>query len=337
MEKTLSPLKGTLWLRSDFPAIRKAAEIIRAGGLVAFPTETVYGLGASASDPAAVARIFSAKGRPSDNPLIVHVSDREQVYRVASSVPERAHFLMERFWPGPLSLVLPRSSAVPDLVSAGLPTVAVRMPSHPVALELIRTAGVPIAAPSANRSGRPSPTSAHCVLEDLAGRIDAVLDGGTCRIGVESTVLDLTGPRAVILRPGGITREALTSALGEPVFQASWKGVSIPPSPGMKYRHYAPRAPLILVTGPPSRRRRLLHILANFYERRGLKVCLLADFLNQQGDDDVENISRHLFRSLRRCDALKAGVILAEGIASRGLGVAVMNRLGKAAFRVIRV
>ncbi len=337
MEKTLLQIKGTLWLKPEDPAIRKAAQIICAGGLVAFPTETVYGLGASAIDPAAVARIFSAKGRPSDNPLIVHVAAREQVYQVASSVPERALYLMERFWPGPLSLVLPRSSAVPDLVCAGLPTVAVRMPSHPVALGLIRAAGVPIAAPSANRSGRPSPTSARCVLEDLAGRIDAVLDGGTCRIGVESTVLDLTGPRAVILRPGGVTREALASALGEPVFQAAWKGGDAPPSPGMKYRHYAPRAPLILVTGPPSRRRIVLNILAEYFRRRGLKVCLLSSFLNQHGHDDLEYISRHLFRSLRRCDALKAGVILAEGIDSRGLGAAVMNRLGKAAFRVIRV
>lgn len=331
------PIKGTLLLQPGRKAISRAAQIICAGGLVAFPTETVYGLGASATNPAAVAAIFSAKGRPSDNPLIVHVSDFEQVYTVAASVPDRACFLMKKFWPGPLSLVLPRGPAVPDLVSAGLPTVAVRMPAHLVALELIKAAGVPIAAPSANRSGRPSPTSARHVLEDLAGRIEAVLDGGVCRVGVESTVLDLTGPRPVILRPGGVTREALASALGEPVLQFVWKGEAVPPSPGMKYRHYAPRAPLILVTGPRSRRERLIGVLTAYYQKQGVRVCLLNGFLGSKQPGDEESLARHLYRELRRCDTLEAEIILAEGISPKGLGAAVMNRLGKAAARVIRV
>ncbi len=340
MKKSCVQIKGTLLLQPGRKAISRAAQIICAGGLVAFPTETVYGLGASATDTAAVAAIFTAKGRPSDNPLIVHVSDWGQVRCVAASVPDRARFLMRQFWPGPLSLVLPRSRAVPDRVSAGLPTVAVRMPAHPVALQLIKAAGVPIAAPSANRSGRPSPTTARHVLEDMCGRIEAVLDGGVCRVGVESTVLDLTGSHPVILRPGGVTREALVSALGEPVQQAVWKGEAAPPSPGMKYRHYAPRAPLILVTGPRSRRERLLEALTGYFQKQGLKVCLLNGFLNPELPGDVGNeinLARHLYRELRRCDTIGSGVVLAEGISPAGIGAAVMNRLSKAAARVIRV
>jgi L-threonylcarbamoyladenylate synthase len=337
MEKTLSQIKGTLLLQPGRKAISRAAQIICAGGLVAFPTETVYGLGASAMDPEAVAAIFTAKGRPADNPLIVHVSDWEQVCAVAASVPDRARLLMKLFWPGPLSLILPRSAAVPDQVSAGLPTVAVRMPDHPVALQLIRMAGVPIAAPSANRSGRPSPTSARHVLEEMCGRIEAVLDGGLCRVGVESTVLDLTGPHPVILRPGGVTREALASALGEPVLQSVWKGEAAPPSPGMKYRHYAPRAPLILVTGPRTRRERLIGTLTVFFRKQGVRVCSLNGAPGSNLPEDKESLARYLYRELRRCDTLKAEIILAGGISPRGLGAAVMNRLGKAAARVIRV
>lgn len=214
MSKGFLSITGTLLLQPHGKAITRAADIIRRGGLVAFPTETVYGLGATATDAAAVRRIFQAKGRPADNPLIVHVSDYEQLNAVAASLPEGAAELVDRFWPGPLSLVLPRSGAIPDEVSAGLPTVAVRMPSHPVALRLIARAGVPIAAPSANRSGRPSPTMASHVLADLAGRIDAVIDGGPCPVGVESTVLDLTGAVPLILRPGAITAEAIAKCLG---------------------------------------------------------------------------------------------------------------------------
>lgn len=334
---TFHRVTGTLWLDSGREEILKAARIICAGGLVAFPTETVYGLGAAAVNPAAVARIFAVKGRPSDNPLIIHVADQSQVDQITASVPEKARFLMEKFWPGPLSLVLPRSSAVPDMVSAGLPTVAVRMPDHPVALQLIDAAGVPIAAPSANRSGRPSPTCARHVLSDLAGRIDAVLDGGLCRVGLESTVLDLTGPHPVILRPGGVTQEILSSALGEPVLRSFWKGVTAPPSPGMKYRHYSPRAPLILVTGPRIRRLRFLDDLAAFYRKRGVKVCLFNQAFDKGQVEVEQNLAKRLYRELRRCDHENVGIILAEGVSIRGIGAAVMNRLGKAAIRVIRV
>jgi len=337
MEDAVLQVKRTLWLQPCRKAILKAAQIISDGGLVAFPTETVYGLGASAVNSAAVRGIYAAKGRPSDNPLIVHVADQEQVDLVAASVPERARFLMERFWPGPLSLILPRSNAVPDLVSAGLPTVAVRMPDHPVALQLIQEAGVPVAAPSANRSGRPSPTNAIHVLSDLAGRIDAVLDGGICRVGLESTVLDLSGPYPVILRPGGVAREALSSALGEPVRRTFWKGETAPPSPGMKYRHYAPRAPLILVTGSRHRRERLIEKLADYYRGRGIKVCFLNRTFGMNQTETGYKLAGLLYRELRRCDEKAAGIILAEAVNVHGIGAAVMNRLGKAAVRIIRV
>lgn len=327
-------IKGTLLLRPGRTSLARAAQIISRGGLVAFPTETVYGLGAAVNDAAAVARIFDVKGRPGDNPLIVHVANREQLAQVVASLPETALRLVDRFWPGPLSLVLPRSDAVPALVSAGLPTVAVRMPDHPVALQLIGAAG-PIAAPSANRSGRPSPTTAGHVLEDLAGLIDAVLDGGPCLVGVESTVLDLTGARPVILRPGGVSREALESALGTSILETRWREGSAPPSPGMKYRHYAPRAPLLLITGPTGQRAALIRALAAYFRKRGFKVGILNAQSGNKAAGEAE-LARRLYQALRRFDARGAGVILAEETSSRGIGAAVMNRLRKAAARVIR-
>jgi L-threonylcarbamoyladenylate synthase len=228
----------------DPEAVARAAAVLRAGGLVAFPTETVYGLGAHAMDPAAVARIFAAKGRPASNPLIVHLAGADRVSDVAAAWPEAAARLAERFWPGPLTLVLPRHPRVPEAVTAGGPTVAVRVPAHPVARALLGAAGVPVAAPSANRSSRLSPTRAGHVLQDLAGRIDLVLDGGPCAGGIESTVLDVTAAPPRLLRPGLASRAELEAVIGPIAGPPSAAGGSALPAPGMLSRHYAPRTPL---------------------------------------------------------------------------------------------
>jgi len=333
-------VKGTLLLGVDSVSITRAAQIIKKGGLVAFPTETVYGLGAAVSNAEAVRCIFAAKGRPSDNPLIVHLSDCVQLNDVATAIPDNAFKLMEQFWPGPLSLVLPRSKKIPAEVSAGLSTVAVRMPDHRVALDLIRTAGVPIAAPSANRSGRPSPTSFRHVLEDLSGRIDAVIRSDDCIIGLESTVLDLTGVKPLILRPGGLSREEIESALGCRVLVSDYKTVSgAPLSPGMKYRHYSPQAPLILIAGPESRRRMLIESIIENSQKRGLIVGLLGSSIQCSSPFQVspEQIAVKLYHALRQMDHWQVDLILAEETGIKGLGLAVMNRLRKAATRVLKV
>jgi len=327
-------------LGDDRASVLRAAEIIRNGGLVAFPTETVYGLGAAATDSKAIKKIFSAKGRPSDNPLIVHIADPAQLGDVAAQVSATALILAERFWPGPLSLVLPRADHVPAEVSAGLPTVAVRMPDHRVALDLILAAGVPIAAPSANRSGRPSPTSCCHVLEDLAGRIDAVIRSAACTIGLESTVLDLTGVRPVILRPGGVSRENLEAVLGCRIaLSGSNDAQGIPRSPGMKYRHYSPRAPLLLIAGPESRRSMFIESLVKSYQGRGLKVALLSSYIRgyDTGKAAPQQLALHLYDALRQIDHRGADLILAEETDIKGLGLAVMNRLRKASTRVLKV
>ncbi len=341
MTRSRTRVKGTLLLGDDHGSIALAGVIIRRGGLVAFPTETVYGLGASAVNPVAVRQIFAAKGRPSDNPLIVHIAELAQLDEVACSVPDNAYRLIDLFWPGPLSLVLQRRTGViPPEVSAGLKTVAVRMPDHRAALDLIRSANVPIAAPSANRSGRPSPTAYWHVLEDLTGKIDAVLKSSTCSIGLESTVLDLTGLHPVILRPGGVSREELEKALGCPVLLAGqYKASTAPASPGMKYRHYSPRAPLILIAGPQSRRRLLIEAIAENSRRRGLMVGLLSSAIDGALPDHLspEEIAAHLYGVLRQMDQRGVNLILAEETESKGLGLAVMNRLRKAAARVLKV
>ncbi len=233
--------------------IRHAADIIKRGGLVAFPTETVYGLGGNALDPSAAEKIYAAKGRPSDNPLIVHISDTDELPALVSDIPEAARLLMDRYWPGPMTLILPKSDLVPAQTTGGLDTVAVRMPSHPVAAALIRASGVPIAAPSANRSGRPSPTQASHVRDDLGGRIDLILDGGHVGIGVESTIIDVTGPVPVLLRPGFISLKMLEELLGTVSVDTASIGPmdpdAHPKAPGMKYRHYAPLADMTLIRG----------------------------------------------------------------------------------------
>jgi len=339
-------------------ALHEAGRVLAGGGLVAFPTETVYGLGADAGSTEAVERIFAAKGRPSDNPLIVHISDLSQLDDLALRINDTERALMKAFWPGPLSLVLPvKPGAVSPRVTAGLDTVAVRMPDHPAALALIRAAGCPLAAPSANRSGRPSPTLAGHVLEDLAGAIDGVLDGGPAGVGVESTVVQAGEEGAVtVLRPGGVTAEqlaavaasvrldpALTSAAGEAESPA-------PRSPGMKYTHYAPKGAMCVVQGrdadavaariaaelaAAARRGEVTGVLS-FDEHIGRYRADVAVPLGRQGAP--EEAARRLYAGLRRFDEAGATFILAEACPEEGLGAAVMNRLLKAAgHRVIDV
>ncbi|MFZ5641330.1 MAG: L-threonylcarbamoyladenylate synthase [Bacillota bacterium] len=333
--------------RPDPQLVGKAAEIIRGGGTVAFPTETVYGLGANALDARAVADIFRAKGRPADNPLIVHIAAPAMVEQLAADIPVPARRVMEVFWPGPLTVVLPRQPVVPDAVTGGLDTVAVRMPDHPVALALIRAAGVPVAAPSANLSGRPSPTGADHVLEDLAGRIDAVLDSGPCRVGVESTVLDLTAEPPVILRPGGVTREELEGVLGHVTEAAGAGGATpdptAPRSPGMKYTHYAPRARMVLVAlADHAAMRRHVAEMAEELRQKGQKVGILAtdetasfyrvdEVVSLGSREDLATVSRNIYGALRQMDQKGVDAIICEGFPAAGLGTAVMNRLAKAA------
>jgi len=265
----------------DAEKIRFAADIIRRGGLVAFPTETVYGLGADALNPKAVLALFEAKKRPLDNPPIVHVGKIEDVFALVKEVPEKAQRLMEVFWPGPLTLIFKRSKLVPDVTVAGLDTVAIRMPRHNVALALIRESNCPIAAPSANLAGRPSPTTAQHVLDDLAGRIDAVLDAGPTKIGVESTVLDITVDPPQILRPGGISYEVLKDFLGRvdlnPVAIANKElPINEVRSPGVKHKHYAPKAEMFLVEGPVMVIVEKINELLRDFKNRGFKVGVLA-------------------------------------------------------------
>jgi L-threonylcarbamoyladenylate synthase len=337
----------------DPEIIRQAGLILRRGGLVAFPTETVYGLGANALDGLAVESIFTAKGRPQDNPLIVHVAGPEPVYEYTSVVSPKARLLMEKFWPGPLTLILPGNGIIPENVSGGLPDLAFRMPDHAVALALISQAGVPVAAPSANLSGRPSPTVAGHVLADLDGRVDVILDGGPAGMGVESTVLDMTGEVPLILRPGGITRGRLRAVLGEVALDAtllnSGEMPLKPRSPGMKYRHYAPSAPLVLVEGASGRVIEEISRLAGEYTRRGEKVGVLCRAGHQAYypglftvaagvKDDPASVAAGLYAGLRLFEGTGVDIILAEGVEARGMGLAVANRLRRAAGgNIIRV
>lgn len=333
-------------LKPDGGTLVQCGQIIRQGGLVAFPTETVYGLGANALDGEACKAIFMAKGRPQDNPLIVHVSSFEEVVDLVSAVPETAITCMERFWPGPLTLVMPKSAKIPAQVSAGLETVALRMPDHPVALALIRAAGVPIAAPSANLSGRPSPTLAQHVMEDLAGKVDAVLDAGACRVGLESTVLDLSEEIPTILRPGGVTREELTDILGKVRFDPGLSNPDVTPrSPGVKYLHYAPRGEAVMVEGTPENVRRRIALEVRNAKAKGLRVGVLCtgesvEFLRAAGADYLAELGSRLqpqsaaatlYEALRECDSRGIQLILAETFDKTGIGTAVMNRLEKAA------
>ncbi|ASJ09619.1 threonylcarbamoyl-AMP synthase [Thermococcus siculi] len=326
----------------DERGIRIAARLILDGKLVAFPTETVYGLGADALNARAVKRIFEAKGRPADNPLIIHIADFDDLGKLAREIPEEAKLLAEKFWPGPLTMVLPKEEGVPDVTTGGLDTVAVRMPAHPIALALIR-ASTPIAAPSANISGKPSPTLAEHVIDDFYGRIEAIIDGGETRVGVESTVIDLTSERPTLLRPGGLPLEEIEKVIGEVEIHPAVKGklVDVAKAPGMKYRHYSPNAQVIVVEGKRENVRRKIAELVREYRSRGLRVGVMAterheadEFFHLGGTE--EEVARNLFKALRELDRRGVDVIIAEGIEEKGLGFAVMNRLRKAAgYRIV--
>ena len=324
--------------------IRLAAEVIRRGGLVAFPTETVYGLGADALNPEAVARIFAAKKRPLYDPIIVHIAGVGDLPRVTRQVTPQARQLAEAFWPGPLTLILPQAEAVPTSVTAGRDTVAVRCPDHAVALALIRVAGTPIAAPSANLFGHTSPTTAQHVLDDLGEQVELILDAGPTPIGVESTVLDLTQPVPTILRPGGLPREALEAVLGEVALlgriEPADEGL---PSPGLLPRHYAPRAQLLLFVGSAEALLTAMGEWARTLTRAGRRVgVLIADedrallpepvIVQRVGlADDLDSVARNLFAALRALDGQGVEVILARDFGTAGLGLAVRDRLSRAA------
>lgn len=325
--------------QADDASIRRAAALLRAGELVAFPTETVYGLGADALNAEASARIFAAKGRPADNPLIAHIAGENGLAGLIAGEPcACARALMRAFWPGPMTLIFPKSPRVPREVTAGLDTVAVRMPSHPVARALISAAQTPIAAPSANRSGRPSPTTAAHVLEDMEGRIPLILDGGPCEVGLESTVVDVTGVRPRILRPGGVTLEMLEGVVGdvdvdEGVLHQLQAG-SQARSPGMKYKHYAPKGEVTIVTGP-----RAAQEIARLYDAADGRAAILAFSQADYGARRVyrlKNAPGELFAALRQLDEDGMETIYAEDVPTTGVGLAVMNRLMRAAaFRVV--
>lgn len=324
--------------------IREAAKIIRSGGLVAFPTETVYGLGAGALLPEGAKRIYAAKGRPSDNPLIVHIADFEALDKIAAEIPEQAKILADRFWPGPLTMIFKKRDVVPYETTGGLDTVAVRMPDHPVALELIRESGGYIAAPSANTSGRPSPTMASHVKTDLDGKIPMILDGGEVGIGIESTIIDLSENVPMVLRPGYITREMLSELIGEvredPALSRT-EGIR-PKAPGMKYKHYAPKANLILVEGESEAVVKKMNELTESEQKAGKKVGIIctdetaseyaADIVKSIGKRvDEDSIALHLYAILREFDELDVDVIYSESFATPRIGHAIMNRLLKAA------
>ena len=322
-----------------------AARIIREGGLVAIPTETVYGLGANGLDEAAVARIFEAKGRPQDNPLILHVANAAEIENLCHSIPEAAYRLAEKFWPGPLTMVLPAKDTVPQCTTAGLPTVAVRCPDNAVTREIIRLSGCPIAAPSANISGKPSTTTAEHVMHDHNGKIDAVVDGGPCRVGLESTIVDLTEDRPRLLRPGGITPEQLIEVLGDLVVDkavtAQIDKDAVVKAPGMKYRHYAPDCQVVIVSG--SREKAAAYI-RNHYEAGDRVLCFDEELALYEGCDplsygkeaDVDTLSAGLFAALRILDDPNIGMVFARCPVGGGVAYAVQNRLKKAAaFHII--
>lgn len=325
---------------SDPNAVRDAAAILRRGGLLGIPTETVYGLGADALNEDAVSRIFLAKGRPQDNPLIIHVPDASWLESYCRDVPPAAYRLAERFWPGPLTMILPRRDIVPLQTTGGLETVGVRCPNHPVTLAIIEAAGVPIAAPSGNTSGRPSPTTAAHMIEDMDGRIDGIVDGGPCTVGVESTIIDLTVTPPRLLRPGGLPLESLRQVLGEVAVDKAVTGLLAagerPRAPGMKYRHYAPHAPVTVVTGEPERSaRRIQGLLSDtagvicFDEYAPLFPGHIIHKLGPAADKSAQ--ARHVFDALRTFDGTDVTEIFAQCPDDGGLGLAVANRLKKAA------
>ena len=336
----------TLYLpASDSQTCDVAAKILREGGLVAIPTETVYGLGANGLDEDAVAKIFIAKGRPQDNPLILHVADSIQMELFARDIPAAAYLLAEKFWPGPLTMILPAKDIVPKTTTGGRSTVGIRCPDNETTREIIRLAGVPVAAPSANNSGKPSTVTAQHVLHDHDGKIDAVVDGGPCRVGVESTIVDLTEQPARLLRPGGITPEQLMEVLGElTVDKAVTQELSpdeVVRAPGMKYLHYAPQAPVVIISGS---RQKAADYIRHFYQSGERVMCFEEELELYEGcdpiaygrEDDVATLSRGLFSVLRELDRPDISRVYARCPVGGGLAFAVQNRLKKAAgFHII--
>jgi L-threonylcarbamoyladenylate synthase len=316
---------------ADAAGIAEGARLLQRGEVVAFPTETVYGLGANALDAAAVQRIFEAKERPADNPLIVHISDMAQLDGIAESIPAHAAALMKRFWPGPLSLVLPKHASVPSITTAGLDTVVVRFPSHPVAQALISAAGVPIAAPSANRSGNVSPTTAHHVWEDLTGRIPLILDGGDIEFGLESTVVDCSTETPTILRPGSVTLEMLQEVVPSITPHSDAAPIR---SPGMKYRHYSPSAPVTLFIGPVEATERAMREQTTTEHSIVIAHSFAADI---ELPLDASAAAPLVYKALRDADKHQPQRILFQGYLEDGVGAAIMNRLRKAAESVVEV
>ena len=328
----------------DQEIMKEAGALLKSGALVAFPTETVYGLGANALDEKASAKIYAAKGRPSDNPLIIHIADMEKLAYITAEIPTAAIKLAEKFWPGPLTMVLKKSDVVPLGTTGGLNTVAVRMPSHPIALEMIRAGGGYIAAPSANTSGRPSPTLASHVADDMDGIIPMILDGGAVGIGIESTIVDLTEEIPTILRPGFITKEMLEEVVGEVQIDKGMEAdAKTPPkAPGMKYRHYAPKAELLIVEGAEDAVIKKINALVKEKEAQGIVAGVIgteetvskyqAGIVKSMGTrTDEISISSHLYGILREFDESDAEVIYSESFEEGAMGSAIMNRLLKAA------
>ena len=336
----------------DIKKIEYAAKVLQMGGVVAFPTETVYGLGANALDVKAVEKVFRAKGRPTDNPLILHITDQGSIDKLVLSIPSKAKTLMDKFWPGPLTILFEKSKLIPDIITAGLQTVGLRVPSHPIALALIQEAGIPIAAPSANTSGRPSPTAVSHVMDDLYGKVDIIIDGGCARVGVESTVLDMTIDPPMILRPGGISFEELTAVIGDVAMDKSLRNKNLeglaPRAPGMKYTHYSPKADIIVVEGEILKVVEKIKALAKGCKADNIAVGILSTeqtsaFYNgtptiSVGDrQNPRTIASNLFKALRDFDNIGVKLILAEAISDQGIGLAIMNRLEKASgYNIIR-
>jgi len=301
----------------EISKIKEASNIIKKGGLVAFPTETVYGLGANGLDKKAVKKIFLVKGRPQDNPLILHISEIKQIDSLVNEIPNNAKKLIKRFWPGPLTIILKKTKIVPDIVTCGLDTVAIRMPDNKIALELIKHAGVPIAAPSANISGRPSPTNAKHVAEDLMGSIDMLIDGGSVSIGIESTVIDLTQNPPVILRPGKITQKQIEKIIGK-LQDKNKEFIKIPKSPGMKYKHYSPNAKVIIIKDGKE----IKKIIKKYSEKK----------IKQLNYTDKIKMAKNLFKDFREADKKSYDIIVVKEVEDKGFGCAIMNRLRKASY-----
>lgn len=331
--------------------IDEAAAILRDGGLLGIPTETVYGLGANGLNEEAVAHIFEAKGRPQDNPLILHIPDASWLERYCKEIPLTAYQLAKAYWPGPMTMILKRKDIVPNAVTAGLDTVGMRCPAHPLCREIIAASGVPVAAPSGNTSGRPSPTTAQHMLEDMDGKINAIVDGGPCSVGVESTIIDLTETPARLLRPGGITLEQLEAVLGEvavdPAVTRLMGAGEQPKAPGMKYRHYAPKAPVTVVTGDPKKSAE--YIASHAGAEDGI-ICFdeFLPLFTRRSETrpvmdlgpagDKEEQARHIFDALRSFDHTSVPAIWAQCPDTTGIGLAIANRLNKAAgFHIIQV